>query len=306
MPKSCNMKNYFMLLTAACLLLACNNKHNNDEAITLKFNLPPGKTYDYNLDMNMAMKGNVNGQPLDLHNTMATGYHFTSVSDSAGWKKMQAAISRIAMNINSNGQKVNYDSDKPGDTSDVTTHTMAQVLGAITNAQFYFTINSKGEIGSVTGIDDMMQHAMSSVNSPAGVAMASGISSSFSEDNFKQNLQQSFNMYPDKPIKPGDTWTNTTTMNNQGAQMKMDNNYTLQSVTDSVANIKVNSKITAPGSGAAMGLNGTMTGIMKFDIPTGVAIDGDLNMNLNMTMNTGGQITPMSTDIKMKITGKKS
>ena len=300
------MKNFCTVLIAACLLLACNNKPANDEAITLKFNLQPGMSYNYDMDMTMAMKGNVSGQPLDMHNTMATGYHFTSLSDSAGWKKMQATISHIAMNINSNGQKINYDSDKSGDTTDVTSNTMGKVLGAMKNAQFYFTINSKGEVSSVTGIDDMMQHAMSSVNSPAGVAMASGVSSSFNEDNFKQNLQQSFNMYPDKPVKPGDTWTNTTTMNTQGAQMKMNNTYTLQSVADSVAKIKVDSKIISPGSGNAVGLNGTMSGTMKFDVPTGIAVSGDLDMNINMSVNTGGQLTPIVTDIKMKITGKKS
>ncbi len=300
------MKKKFTAIIAACLLLACNNKPANNDAITLKFNLQTGMSYDYDMDMTMTMKGNVNGQPLDMHNTMVTGYHFMANADSAGWKKMQATISHIAMNINANGQNVNYDSDKPGDSADVTSGTMGKVLGAMKNAQFYFTINSKGEVGSVTGIDDMMQHAMSSVNSPAGVAMASGVSSSFNEENFKQNLQQSFNMYPDKPVKPGDTWTNTTTMNSQGAQMKMNNTYTLQYVTDSIANIKVDSKISAPGSGASMGLNGTMSGTMKFDVPTGVALDGNLDMNMKMTMNTGGQITPVTTDIKMKITGKKS
>ncbi len=300
------MKNFLTVVITASMVFGCNNKPANDEAVTLKFNLQPGMNYEYDMDMNMSMKGNVSGQNVDMHNTMATGYHFKSLSDSAGWKKMQATISHIAMNINSNGQKINYDSDKPGDTLDVTSHTMAKVLGTMKDAQFYFNINSKGEVGSVSGIDDMMQHAMSSVNSPAGVAMASGVSSSFNEDNFKQNLQQSFNMYPDKPVKPGDTWTNATTMSSQGTPMKMDNTYTLQSVTDSVANIKVDSKITSPGAGSAMGLNGTMTGTMKFDIPTGIAVDGDLDMNINMSINTGGQLTPMTTDIKMKITGKKS
>jgi hypothetical protein len=44
---------------------------------------------------------------------------------------------------------------------------------------------------------------------------------------------------------------------------------------------------------------------MQFDVSTGLPTDGDLAMNMNMTVNTGGQLVPMNTDIKMKITGKK-
>ena len=49
-----------------------------------------------------------------------------------------------------------------------------------------------------------------------------------------------------------------------------------------------------------------MDGNMKFDIPTGLPTDGDLDMNMKTMMNTGGQVVPMNTNIKMKITGKKS
>ena len=298
------MKTFFTAVIAACLLLSCNNKSNNSDTITLQFNPPAGTKYDYNVDMNMSMNGNVSGQLVDMKNKMAVGYHFITKADSGNWKKMEASVSRIAMNMNTNGVNVDYDSDNANDTANVVSKTLGSVLGAMKDGTFNFTINNKGEVGSVTGINDMMQHAMSSVNSPAAVAMASGMSNTFNEENFKQNLRQSFNMYPDKPVKPGDTWTNTTTMNSQGTDIKMDNNYTLESVSGNIANVKVDSKISLPNAGAS--LNGTMTGNMKFDIPTGLALDGNLDMTMTSNINTGGQLTPMNTDIKMKISGKKS
>lgn len=253
----------------------------------------------------MTMKGNVQGQAIDMDNKMAMGYRFAATGDSAGWKKITASISRIAMHMNSNGQNVDFDSDKTSDSSDVVSSTIGKVLGAMKGGQFGFTMNEKGEVGSVTGIQDMMHRALTSVNAPGVGAMAAGMGSAFNEDNFKQNIQQSFGMYPGKPVKPGDSWSSTMNMNNQGMNMKIDNNYTLESVSGDSANVKVNSKISSPDS-SAMGISGTMTGTMKFDVPTGLPVDGDLDMNMKMTMNTGGQVVPMNTDIKMKITGKKS
>lgn len=309
-----SLKSYIMktnlqklIIPVFIILLSCNSKPGNDtETITLKFNLPTGSSFNYNVDMDMEMHGNVQGQPINMDNKMGMGYRFNAIGDSAGWRKITASINRIAMHMNSNGQKVDFDSEKVSDSTDVVSNTIGKVLGAMKGGQFGFTMNEKGEVGSVTGIQDMMQLALTSVNLPNAGAMAAGMGNAFNEDNFKQNIQQSFGMYPGKPVKPGDSWTGTMNMNNQGTAMKIDNNYTLESVSGSTANVKVNSKISSPDANAAMGISGAMTGTMKFDIPTGLPVDGDLDMNMKMTMNTGGQIVPMNTDIKMKITGNKS
>lgn len=294
------------LIISLCIILSgCNNKPgNNGDAITLKFNLPTGSIYDYNVDMNMQMKSDVNGQSMNMNNKMSMGYLFSATGDSAGWKKLTASINRIAMHITGNGANIDYDSDKPSDTSDVVSGMMGKVLGAIKGGKFGFTMNEKGEVGSVTGIQDMMQRALSSVNVPGAEAMASGMGNTFNEDNFKQNIQQSFGMYPDKPVKPGDTWTKTMNMNNQGIIMKMDNNYTLESVSGNMASVKVDSKISSPGN-AAMNIGGTITGTMKFDIPTGLPTDGDLDMNMNIAATNNAQSAPMNMNMQMKVTGKK-
>ena len=295
------MKAFLLTLniTVFAILFSCNSKPGNSgDAITLKFNLPTGSAYDYNVDMNMGMTSDANGQPVNMNNKMAMGYRFSATGDSAGWKKLTASINRIAMHITGNGVNLDYDSDKPSDTSDIVSGMMGEVLGAIKGGQFGFTMNEKGEVGSVTGIQDMMQRALSSVHAPGAEAMASGMGNTFNEESFKQNIQQSFGMYPDKPVKPGDTWTRTMNMNNQGMVMKIDNNYTLQSVSDNTASVKVDSKISSDSA-----INGAITGTMKFDIPTGLPTDGNLDMN--MTMNNG-QPSPMKMNIQMKVTGKKN
>jgi len=296
---------YVFILPAYFIFSGCGNKSQNADAIILKFNLPNGSSYNYNVDMDMSMNGNINGQSLNMKDKMAMGYDFAAVGDSSGWKKITATISRISMHLNSNGVNIDFDSDLKPDSSDMASGTMGKIFGALKGGQFRFTMNEQGKIGSVTGINDLMQRILSSVSLGNTASAAAQMNSTFNEENFKQNIQQSFGMYPDKPVKPGDSWINTMEMNNQGMPMKIDNTYTLKSVSGNTANVKVDSKISSPGSNST-GINGTMKGNMKFDIPTGLPTDGDLDMSMSMTMNTGGQVVPMNTSIKMKITGKKS
>ncbi len=271
--------------------------------VDLAFNLPTGSGFDYNINMDVTTKGNVNGQDINVKNAMIVEYHFAVNGDSSGWKKMTSTISKIALTVNTQGVNINYDSDKPLDTSDVMNSTVGKVLGTMKGAQFQFTMNKNGDIGSVTGIDEMV-NKMTQADATGGIT--GGLGNAFSEENFKQNLKQAFGVYPGKPVKVGDTWTSTTNTTSSGATLQMDNTYTLESVSGNIANVKVNSKITAPSTTAITAVTGTSAGTMQFDIPTGVPLNGDVNMNLNLTVNAGGQTMPMTTDIKMKITGKKS
>ena len=273
--------------------------------IDLKFNLATGESYDYNMDVDMSTKGDFGGQAIDVKNTMELGYHFTVLGDSAGWKKLSATISKIVMNVNAGGMNFSYDSDTPPDSTDMIGSMLGKVLGVMKGAEFGFTMNAKGEIGSVSGIDELMQRMQSDVSDASG--MGAGIGNSFSEDNFRQNMQQTFGAYPGKPVKPGDTWTSTTSTSTSGMKLETTNIYTLESVSGNIANVKVDSKLaTSSADTAVAGISGTSSGNLNFDIPTGIAIDGNTETNLDIKVNEQGQTTPMTTEIKMKLTGRKS
>ncbi|MFT4155908.1 DUF6263 family protein [Parafilimonas sp.] len=271
--------------------------------VDLKFNLKTGESYDYALNMNIETKGNMGGQDMDVKNTVGISYLFKNTGDSAGWKKIASTITKIAMNINVAGMNINYDSDQPADSSDMISSVLGKIFGAMKGGQFMFTINEKGEVGTVTGFNEMMRKVTEAASSAGPIG---NIGNAFNEENFKQNIQQSFGAYPGKPVKPGDTWTGTLHSNSGGAEMTSNNTYTLESVDGKTATVKVDSKITSPDSNANATINGTSAGSIKYDIPSGIAVDGDVDTKLDMNITQGGQSIPMTTDIQMKITGKKS
>lgn len=295
------MKKIFAAFVIVALFTAVDS--SAQKPVDLKFNLKKGENYNYASTMNIETKGNMGGQDVDVKNTVGISYLFTNTGDSAGWKKLNSTITRIFMNLNVGGMSINYDSDEPADSSDMVGSMLGKILGAMKNGQFMFTINEKGEVGSVTGFEQMMQKV---TDAASGAGPMANISNAFSEDNFKQNIQQSFGGYPGKPVKPGDTWTATVNTDAGGAQMTSENTYTLESVEGNTAIVKVDAKISSPAADSSATISGTSTGFIKYDIPSGIAIDGDVDTNLDMNINRGGESMPMNTDIKMKITGKKS
>jgi hypothetical protein len=286
---------------ASFLLFITATSFSQNKAVDLKFNLPMGSGFDYNTTMDVTTKGNVGGQDINVNNSIVIGYHFNVVDDSAGWNKMTSTISKIAMTISSNGMNMNYDSDKPLDTSNVMNGAFGNVLGVMKGAQFGFTMNNKGDIGSVTGINEILDKMKTAA--PGGDM--TGMASTFNEETFRQTLRQAFSLYPRKRVKSGDRWTSTTHTISAGVQMKMDNAYTLESVTGNIARVKVDSKISSPLD-TTTNIAGTTKGIMQFDIPTGVPVDGDLDTRMTMNINADGQSIPMTVDIKTKVVGKRS
>ena len=306
-------KLFFVLLafTAASVLYCCKGTQSAD-GTTLKFNLQKGEKYQYTIGMDMHMRQSMMGKDVDVNTNMDMGYTFEVTDDSAGWKKVNATVSKIAMKMDAGGMQVNFDSDNPG-AADSTgpMGKVGKIFEAMKGGTFGFTINEKGEVGSVTGIREMMEHAVSTLNDPTATAgIMAGMSKSFDEEQFKQNLQQSFGVYPEKPVKVGDSWHKTMMMNNAGMVLKMDNTYTLESVENNNAKIKMSSKISSGSDstqlmGMQMDIDGTMEGTMQFDIASGMPIKGQSNMQMNMKVKNQGVEIPMKMTFTMNITGKK-
>lgn len=295
------MKKIIAALVTSCIVLITVGYGQKDKALDLKFNLPKGSSYNYKMDVDMAVQGSAQGQDINVTNTMGMGYDFKVLDDSAGWKKIDATLSKIAVDVNAPGMTIHYNSDEPVDTGDVVNAIFGKIFGAMKDGQFSFIMNGKGEIGYIKGIDAMVNRITEAV--PEAGASGGGIGDAFNGDNFKKNLQQVFGAYPGKSVKPGDSWTNSYTTSNNGINMNLDNTYTLESVSGGIANVKVDTKITS--ADATVSLNGTSTGTLKYDAATGVPVDGNLDMDLKLNAGTGDEASPMDIIIKTKITGKK-
>jgi hypothetical protein len=308
------MKKVILIISTTVLFTAfisCNSGGSktssaSSDAIVLKFNLNKGIKFDYAMVMTMNMDQNVMGNAMHITNKVKIGYLFEVTNDSAGWKTVNSTIDKIGMNVNAGAVNINFDTDSAITDTTGPAAMMGKVFGAMKGGQFSFTMNEKGQVGEVRGMKEMMERIMEKENTPNGQMIMQNMGKAFDENNFKQNISQSFAVYPDKPVKPGESWTKTLSINSNGIPMRSENTYTLQSVDGDKANLKVTSKISSADSttdNAVSGLTGTMDGTSSYEISTGMLVSGDMDMKMNI--KTQQQPTPMAVNIKMTMTGKK-
>jgi len=260
--------------------------------------------------MNMRITENISGQQIDVANQMGFGYEFQVKDDSAGWKILNSTIKRIYMNINAGGQSIHIDTDSSQPDTTTPSGMMTRIYSSLVGGQFSFTIDGQGKVGRVFGMQEMIQKMAQSINPNNPESLILNISKSIDENNFRQNIEQSFKIYPDHPVKPGDQWTGSLATVSSGLTIQFQNIYTLKSISiiDDIAHIAVNAKLSSGADSSHSGasqVTGEMNGETDCDIETGIPLKSRLDMQVNMVVGVKGQQIPVKMIISMDATGKK-
>ncbi|MGG8473463.1 DUF6263 family protein, partial [Rahnella sp. PAMC25617] len=69
------------------------------------------------------------------------------------------------------------------------------------------------------------------------------MSQTLNDKAIKSMMEQSFNIYPNHAVQPGDTWTKVTSVTMGPMTMSATSTYKLNSISDGVAHIGVSSKL---------------------------------------------------------------
>jgi hypothetical protein len=258
----------------------------------------------------MSVKMNMNEKVMDktvnAENTMSFTYVFEVMSDSAGWKTLLSTITKFGMDVNSMGHTMHFDTGGTGDTIGPM-GMMSKVFGAMTGAEFYFTVNDNGEIGKLSGIREMFDKMFAGF--PNSEEMAQNLKGGFDEESIRQNMQQAFAAYPGKTVKPGESWSKMVVQQTQGMRVNFENHFTLESVVGDDAVIKVNSKLSSPDTntvnGTQMNMSGTSDGKLHYNLKTGMPTDGDQQMSMNLKVSSNGMEIPIGIDVKTTTKGRQ-
>jgi hypothetical protein len=258
-----------------------------EEAVLLKFNFQKGKTYNYAMtfDINQTKGDQLRGS------TMKWNYNMQVVDEKNDLKTIKATYKRIDMTMSMpNGQKMDFSSEKQVDAMDFM-QLPSKMFGIIKGKSFTMQVNGKGEVVSVTGFDKIGEAVVSEMNVPEDMKpmMRQNFQKQFSDDAAKQIFSQAFEIYPNKPVKIGDSWKSNSTI----AALKQD-----ITTTYTVKNIKGN-RVFVNGQGKLKSSDGKSSGTQAskliIDAKTGLMIDGVFDQK-----NDDGQ---MST--KSRITGRE-
>lgn len=295
------------IITAATFLQGCKGgPGGSGDAITLKMNLAPGTKYAYSMDMKMNMEQSMMGQSMKTEQNMTMDFTYDVAAAEGTDKKFTVTYDRLAMAMKSPMMSMEYDS-KDGAKKDST----LAPLGMMLNKPFSMTVSEKGEIKKIEGLDAIL-NSLVGTGTPQDEAIRKQLASSFNDTAIRNMMQQSFDIYPDKAVKPGDTWNKVLTINMGPFGMKLDNTYKLTSVSNGTAHLDVVSKITSDGSTMEAGgqqvkmdISGDSKGTMDVEVATGFMSDSKIKQTIKGNISAAGMAVPMNIVNDIHTSGKK-
>lgn len=256
------------------------------ESVLMKLNFQKGKTYNYNMNFDVAQKKGEQSRTT----TMKWNYDMQVVDEKNNIKTIKTTYKRIEMAMDMAGQKMEFSSEKKVDAYDFM-QLPSKMFGIIKGKSFIMQVNDKGEVLSVSGFDKIGEAVINESGFPAEMKpmLQQNFKKQFNDDAVKQMFSQTFQIFPNKPVTIGDHWKINSTI----AALKQE-----ATTTFTVKNIKENrvflsgiSKLKSTDGKS----DGSQTSKLIIDARTGLMIDGVFDQK-----SEDGQATT-----KSRITGKE-
>jgi hypothetical protein len=155
-------------------------------------------------------------------------------------------------------------------------------------------LSPANEITAVKGFDSLMQ------NNAADEASRQMIEKMFSKDQMSNLFGLMFSMYPNKPVKIGETWNAKTKANIASIDMMINIKYTLVGVKNGLADIDVDGIIDGKGEMKQQGMaisiamSGSQKGMLTIKMDDGYLQNGSYKMDIKAGMEMMGQKIPMT------------
>jgi hypothetical protein len=270
-----------LLLIVLCTFYSCKTSQNST-ATELKFNLQKGKVYDYKMDFDIAQE--VSGQKVTTN--MSGNYIMEVMEDSSEIKTIKTTYERMALKLAMPGQNMEIDSDKQ-DTASTAINDPSQLMnkmfGSLKGKSFIIKVDKEGKVTEVSGMQQIGESIMKQLNLPEDrkAVVAQTFSTQFNDETMKDMFSQSFNIFPAKPVKVGDSWDKKISLT-RNIPMDMATTYTVKSIEGNNVTIDSKSKININGPSK---MSGDQTGTLLVDAQTGLVINGEFEQKITGQMN---------------------
>jgi hypothetical protein len=225
------------------------------DGITLRLKPQQGKTYTITSKANMMTMMEVQGQTMNMSQTMETKQSFTAKEVSESESSFETQIEAIKMTISQMGMKFEYDSEHPEKTSPMLasqTQEIDKVIKKLETVKY-----------------DLMGNIVDSLE----IEMS--------------QLSAAITKLPEEEVSVGSTWTFDRTQNVSGTEIAANMTYTVTAI--SKKSVDVNISGTVEGNNE---ISGTYEGTASINPQTGLVMNSSLKTNLSMTINEQGLSIP--------------
>lgn len=272
------MKQKLIALIVVSLLIAANVIQAQSKAL-MRLNLQKGTNYEQTMAMTNLIDQEMMGQKMKIDQKMEMVFSY-QVLDILTNKNflIEYSILRVKMNMDMNGQEMNYDSESNDESNPMN----AAMKGIVAN-KLKVELNTKGQVERVEGLEEYAQKLS------ANPQMAQSMQMFSNEASFKSFVGQTFNYFPENEVSKGDKWTTSYKL---PAMMNMETtmNFEVADIATEKISLNITSdvNIDAPIEQMGMKMNmkatGTQNGNMVIDLNDGWLRSSDLTQKFDMKM----------------------
>jgi Family of unknown function (DUF6263) len=278
------------ILGLCCIVICCCCFYPGETYI-IKMRLNKGDRFTYNTKLNMDIAIPAAGMQMKMG--MEGGCDFEVMNVDADSKELKMTYTEMQMSM---------------DIPNVPKQTMDSVYNSINKnvvgRSIAFKLSNDNQITEVIGFDSLMN---SSIADPVARSSAKAL---FSKEQLNSMFGLMFSAYPKDPVKIGDSWNATTTINMSGVDMLVNIKYTLLSVKDNLAEVAVDGAVdgkgnmTQSGMSFALDINGTEKGTLGISLIDGYMKSGTYTLDVNGDMEAAGQKIPITMTGDCTMSGK--
>jgi hypothetical protein len=291
-----------IIVALACCLISVSALAQ--KTYVLKQDYPVGKRYDYAINSDQIVNQKVAGKESDFIQNIGTDYTFEVKEAQGTDKNINVIYKRINMKSVGMGRELIIDSDKEEAGKQ-------NPFAGLRNASFSMILSSNGSVKSISGMDKMiseMARKMTSDTTQIKPIIIS-LSKQFNAEVVRQTMESSLKIFPDKPIKIGDSWTINTKMH---VTMPVESitTYTLKEVNGNVAVLAIRGTLISKGEFDSMGnkmtsdLKGLNVGDAQVDLKTGMILNSHTRTELYGKMKSVDQDIDFDIQGINKVVGK--
>ena len=256
-----------------------NARSTADNGVLLRLNLPKGPVPVLQYDIDQKIQETIQGHTLNIHQVISMGMAADVLgTDAAGNMNVRFTFRSLKQTMESPGVKAS-------------SQLQDKLSRALVGKSYDAMIDARGHVGSITGLDKVMDAVITAINLPPGpqaTAIESTLKQNFGESAMKENLSRMLATYPEKPVHVGDSWPVTQSISHP-YPMTVNTHYRLVSVSGGLTKLVLDSTLaTTPGASMAIGttktkltMKGTQTGTESLDTKTGWVRDSKLQQNLS-------------------------
>lgn len=296
------MRKLTILAISVILFASCHSKK-----AALQLNLTPENTYSQISETTGVINQTVNGMEMSIEMNINGDVSYKVNSKKADNYDLDVQYKKLYMKMKMPQGGMEVDSEKIDEKN-----MLSKMFGKLTSKPFGVTISKKGKLIDAKGLSDLFDtlfEDMPDLTAEQKTQLSAQLEQTYGEKGFSNSLESSLAIFPDKPVKVGDTWVITTTIDNQ-FKATVTTTYTFVKKTKKALHITGEGTIVSDTE-KGMEVNGlTMTfainGISKTDLQvdpkTGWIIGGkiDQNMKGKSTVKANEQL-PQGLEIPMEI-----